>query len=113
MKKRLIVVLYALLGMILWGCANRIQTPYLTTQQVIDGLQLQPMSEEASLGYFLSTYESQIKADIPKISANIRKIQMPCVTAVGVGTRRPVHPYVLYRGPGPGCILYDSIPLIR
>ena len=54
-----------------------------------------------------------IKADIPIISANIRKIQMPCVTAVGVGPRRPVYPYVLYRGPGPGCILYDSIPLIR
>jgi predicted cupin superfamily sugar epimerase len=34
----------------------------LTTQQVIKALKLQPMSDEACPGYFLSTYQSKTKA---------------------------------------------------
>ena len=61
-----IIALSAMAGIFLHGCASIPEPPHLTTQQVIDGLQLRPMSDEACPGYFLPTYESTIKADSPK-----------------------------------------------
>ena len=66
MKKSVTITLYALAGMMLCSCANLKETSYLTTQQVIDALQLQRMNDDACPGYFRPTYESKTKADISK-----------------------------------------------
>ena len=62
MKKTLIICLFALMTL---GCVHQKTTP-LSTVQVIDALGLLPMSDEACPGYFLPTFESDLKADIEK-----------------------------------------------
>lgn len=64
MKMRMLAIC-AIAGMA-WGCANLQDARRLTKQQVIDGLRLQPMSDEACPGYFRMTYESKTKAALSK-----------------------------------------------
>jgi uncharacterized protein len=66
MKKLITITLYAMVAMTAYGCANLNKTSYLTTRQVIDALQLEPMNDEACPGYYLPTYESRTKAGVSK-----------------------------------------------
>ena len=66
MKKIITIILYTIVGMIFCSCASVKETSHLTTQQMIDGLKLQRMNDEACPGYFLPTYASKTKADVSK-----------------------------------------------
>ena len=63
MKKILIICLFVLMTL---GCVHQKETAILSTQQVIQSLGLLPMSDDACPGYFLPTFESDIKAATEK-----------------------------------------------
>jgi len=66
MKQMMGVALCSMMVMMAWSCANPNKSRPLTRQQVIQALKLQPMSDEACPGYFLMTYESEVKAALTK-----------------------------------------------